>query len=136
MEDQEERQSGWLMVLKDEVIKFFAESPIPGFKYVVEGRDLLERGTWAVFIVIALCLSITWLNDAFEYWDKHPVETTIDQVGLPVHELPFPAITVCDTESLTMPRKNRWKLVEKLLNALELIDPDEELQKIYPGRSL
>ena len=125
-----------LMVLKDEVIRFFSESPIPGFKYVVEGRDLLERVTWAVFIVIAFGYSISTFNDAFEDWEKHPVETTIDEVGLPVHELPFPAITVCDTESLTMPRKNRWMFVEKLLNALELIDPEEELKKIYPGMSI
>ena len=95
----------------------------------------MERVTWSVFIVIAFGYSISTFNDAFEYWEKHPVETTIDEVGLPVHELPFPAITVCDTESLTMPRKNRWKFVEKLLNALELIDPEEELKNIYPGRS-
>ena len=61
------------------------------------------------------------------------METTIDEVGLPVDQLPFPAITVCDKESLKMPRKNRWMLVEKLLNSLELINPMEILMKMYPG---
>ena len=90
--------------------------------------------TWAVFIVATFSITIYAVSNAIEDWDKHPVETTIDEVGLPVHELPFPAITVCDTASLTMPRKNRWKFVEKLLNTLELIDPDEELKRIYPGQ--
>ena len=133
MADQEERQRGLGKVLKDEVTKFFSESPIPGFKYLVEGKDIFERLTWVIFIVTSFSLCIYVINDAFENWDQHPVETTIDGIGLPVHQLPFPAITVCDTESLTMPRKNRWKFVEKLLNTLELIDQDEELKRIYPG---
>ena len=133
MEELEVVQEGLVKVIKDEVIKFFSESTIPGFKYVVQGRDIFERVTWAVFIATAFLVARSTINDAFEDWDKNPVATTIDEVGLPVHELPFPAITVCDTGSLTMPRKNRWKFVEKLLNTLELIDPEEELKKIYPG---
>ena len=136
MGKRENKKYGFWKALKDEVITFFAESTIPGFKYIVKGKDLLERGTWAVFIVAAFSIAIYSINASFEDWDKHPVETTIDEVGLPVHNLPFPAITVCDTKSLTMPRKNRWKFVEKLLNSLELIDPKEELKRIYPGKSL
>ena len=134
MEERQERKRGLVTVLKGEVIKFFSESPIPGFKYIVQGKDLLERVIWALFISAAFGVAIWVLKDAFDDWDNHPVETTIDEVGLPVHELPFPAITVCDTASLTMPRKNRWKFVEKLLNTLELINPDEELKRIYPGQ--
>ena len=134
MEDRKERQRNLRKALKDEVITFFSESPIPGLKYIVEGRSLFERLAWALFMATTISVAICVVHDAFEYWEKHPVETTIDEVGLPVHELPFPAITVCDTASLTMPRKNRWMFVEKLLNALELIDPDEELKRIYPGQ--
>ena len=121
------KKYGFWKALKDEVITFFSESTIPGFKYIVKGEDLFERVTWALFIAAAFCIATYSINASFEDWDKHPVETTIDQVGLPVHQLPFPAITVCDTTSLTMPRKNRWKFVEKLLNSLELIDPIEEM---------
>ena len=38
--------------------------------------------------------------------------------------------------SLKMPRKNRWMLIEKLLNAMELVNPEEELKMMYPGKSL
>ena len=136
MQNQNYKKQGLWKALKDEVTKFFSESTIPGFKYIVQGKDLFERVTWTVFIVAAFSIAIYAVHHAFEDWEKHPVETTIDEVGLPVHELPFPAITVCDTTSLTMPRKNRWKFVEKLLNSLELIDPEGELERIYPGKNL
>ena len=133
MEELEEIEGGFVKAVKDEVVKFFSESTIPGFKYVVIGKDVFERVTWAVFIALAFFYAKNTITDAFDNWERNPVETNIDEVGLPVHELPFPAITVCDTTSLTMPRKNRWKFIEKLLNSLELVDPGEELKKMYPG---
>ena len=120
-------------VVKDEVAKFFAESSIPGFKYIVKGETLLERLTWAIFIAIAFCYAGSVVYETFLDWDQNPVITTIDEVGNSVSQLPFPAITVCDPESLKMPRQNRWKFVEKLLNSLELINPAEELTRFYPG---
>ena len=120
-------------VMKDEVVKFFGESSIPGFKYIVKGQTFLERTTWAVFISIAFCYAGSTVYETFLEWENNPVITTIDEVGLSVSQLPFPAITVCDTESLKMPRQNRWKFVEKLLNSLELINPEKELTRLYPG---
>ena len=120
-------------VLKDEVVKFFGESTIPGFKYVVKGQTLLERTTWAIFIAIAFGYAGNTVYQTFLDWDNNPVITTIDEVGLPVSQLPFPAITVCDIASLKMPRRNRWNLIEKLLNSLELINPEKELTRFYPG---
>ena len=81
-------------MLKDEAITFFSESTIPGFKYIVQGKDLFERATWAVFIAAAFSIAIYAVNHAFEDWDQHPVETTIDEVGLPVHELPLSLIHI------------------------------------------
>ena len=49
-------------------------------------------------------------------WSDIPLQTTIDKVSSPVEKLDFPAITVCDTESLQMPRRNRWMYLEKLLS--------------------
>ena len=120
--------------MKNELASFFSESTIPGFRYVVQGRDWFERITWVVFLTLAFLGTGYIVVEQVRYWDSHPVETTIDEVGLPVDQLPFPAITVCDTDSLKMPRKNRWMFVEKLLNSLEFINPNEVLKRMYPGR--
>ena len=67
-------------------------------------------------------------------WEANPVETTIDEVGLPIQELQFPAITVVDTNSLKMPRRNRWMFLETLLNSLSLSNPSEQMSEMYPGK--
>ena len=120
--------------IKNDVVSFFSESTIPGLKYVVESRIWLERITWGAFLILSFWCTGWILLKQMQYWDSHPVETTIDEVGLPVDQLPFPAITVCDTASLKMPRKNQWMFVEKLLNSLELIEPNEISEKMYPSK--
>ena len=122
--------------IKKDLFAFFSESTIPGFQYVVRGQDWFERITWVVFLVFAFSATAYLVYHQLAYWDSHPVETTIDEVGLPVDQLPFPAITVCDKESLKMPRKNRWMLVEKILNSIELMSPKEMMKKMYPGDNL
>ena len=119
--------------LKKDLVGYFKETTVHGFRYVVEGRNIFERLGWAVFIVAGFSYSCVTVYNAYMYWEKHPVEITIDAIGVPVQELPFPAITVCDTKSLQMPRKNRWMFVEKLLNSLELLNPKEQMEKMYPG---
>ena len=128
-----ERQRELRWELKDNLVGYFSETTVHGFRYVVQGRNLSERTAWIFFIAFGFWYSGTTVYDAYQYWEKHPVETTIDEVGLPVQELPFPAITVCDTASLTMPRKNRWMFLEKLLNSLEVIDPKAQITNMYPG---
>ena len=120
--------------MKKDLVTFFSESTIPGFRYIVHSRALLERIAWGVFLCLAFGCTGMIVVQQMQYWDSHPVETTIDEVGLPVDQLPFPAITVCDKASSKMPRKNRWMLVETLLNSLELINPSDIFKKMYPGK--
>ena len=127
-----DEQSSFGKKIKRDLVAYLSETTVHGFQYVVNARNLLERVVWVIFIGFGFLCSGYIFMDAFQYWDDHPVETTIDQIGLPVHQLPFPAITVCDPASLKMPRKNRWMFVETLLNSLELSDPEEELKKMYP----
>ena len=133
MEERKSDSLPWYKVVKNELTSFFYETTLPGFKNIVSSRALIERVAWAILLPLAFYLAGVIINRQWMYWRDNPVETTIDEVGLPVDLLPFPAITVCDTESLKMPRKNRWMFVEKLLNSLELEHPDEEIKGIYPG---
>ena len=120
--------------LKKDLVAYFTETTVHGFRYVVEGRNRFEQILWIIFIIGGFGYSTYRIYNSYEYWESHPVETTIDQVGVPVTELPFPTITVCDTNALQMPRKNRWMLVETLLNSLELLNPKEQVEKMNPGK--
>ena len=133
MDGRNKKNHSPVLPLKNEIVSFFSESTIPGFRYIVQGRSIVERIAWGVFLVLIFWATWRVVFSKLEYWKTHPVETTIDEMGLPVDQLPFPAITVCDTASLKMPRKNRWMFVEKLLNSLELINPKEIIKRMYPG---
>ena len=129
-----EPPESFFKMAKNEIFSFFSESTIPGLKYVVESRVLVERVAWAILLSLAFYGTATIINKQWADWRSNPVETTIDEMDLPVDLLPFPAITVCDTESLKMPRKNRWMFVEKLLNSLQLDNPKEELKRMFPSK--
>ena len=133
MEGRKSNSLPWYKLVKNEFTSFFSETTIPGLKNIVDSKALIERVAWAILLTLAFYLTGAIINRQWMYWRSNPVETTIDEVGLPVDLLPFPAITVCDTESLKMPRKNRWMFVEKLLNSLELEHPDAEIKGMYPG---
>ena len=120
--------------LKNTLIGYFSETTIHGFRYVIEGRNILERLVWIVFIAIGFAFSISIILQAFQSWENDPVQTTIGQVSVPIQELPFPAITVCDTESMQMPRRNRWMFLEELLNVFQLEDSKSLMSKINPGK--
>ena len=128
-----ERLQQLLKKLKNGLVDYCRVTKMHGFKYVVEGRNVFERLFWIIFIIFAFTMWYNIVWNAFQHWEDNPVETTIDAVGLPVHLLPFPAITVCDTKSLQMPRRNRWMFVETLLNSLELTNPKELITEINPS---
>ena len=119
---------------KKTLVDYFKETTVHGFRYIVEGRNVLERLIWGIVILFGFVFSFYAIWQAASHWETHPVETTIDQVGVPVQELPFPAITICDTKSLQMPRRNQWMFIETLLNSLEVTDPQQLIDGIIPGR--
>ena len=136
MNNQPKQERLLWTVLKNDLTSYLSETTVHGFRYVTEGRTIFERLIWVLFIALGFGYSIIIISEAFESWKNHPVETTISEVSVPVQELPFPAITVCDTESLQMPRRNRWMFLEKLLNAVQLKNPEKLMKSIYPGRTI
>lgn len=129
-----ERTFRWKEETRKNLVDYFSQTTVHGFRYIVEGRNILERLIW--FVCIVSCFVYTFLTiwNAFSYWETHPVETTIDQVGVPIHELPYPAITICDTKSLQMPQRNQWMFIETLLNALEVTNPQQLIGGMTPGK--
>ena len=129
-----EKKFSWKREAKKSLMDYFSETTVHGFRYIVEGRNILERLVWLIFIVFGFGYSFYVIWQALDYWATHPVETTMDQVGVPIQELPFPAITICDTKSLQMPQRNQWMFIETLLNSLEVTNPQELIDGTTPGK--
>ena len=122
-----------LLELKNDVVGYFSETTVHGFKYVVQGRNIYERMAWLAVIAIGFALCSVLIIGSSQVWRSDPVQTTLDQVSIPVHNLPFPAITVCDTESMQMPRRNRWMFLENILNTMEMKNISQLVEDMFPG---
>ena len=117
--------------IKVDICSYFTETTVHGFRYIVEGRDNVERICWAIVIVTGFILSALLIQQSFANWENTPLQTTIETVSLPIEKLDFPAITVCNPDSLKMPRRNRWMFLEKLLKWAETKGPNEREGKFF-----
>ena len=134
MKEKSEHRQGRLDDIKRDVADYFTGTTVHGFRYVVQGRSLLERVVWALFILLGFWFCCQSVYKLYEHWEGRTVETTIDEIGLHIQELPFPAITMCDTQSQKMPRRNRWMLLETLLNSLSLNENKAQTNELFPGK--
>ena len=85
--------------MKNNAIEYFSETTVHGFKYLAEGRNTYEKLAWLVVIIVGFTLCAVLISGSSQVWSDEPVETTLDELSIPVHKLPFPAITVCDQQS-------------------------------------
>ena len=67
-----------------------------GVFYIFEsGRWILERIFWVIVVIIAILFAATLTWWSYQKWEDEPILTTIHTTGLPIQEIPFPAITIC-----------------------------------------
>lgn len=56
----------------------------------------MYRVYWIIILIVStICCSIQIIN-AFTKWRENPIDVGFDERLVPVSEIPFPAITVCD----------------------------------------
>lgn len=122
------RTSGrsFLRNIKRDIAAYFSETTVHGFQYVVGAQNIFERLLWIALIFIGFVLSGILIQSALTSWSDTPLQTTIEKVSLPIEDIEFPAITVCDTDNLQMPRRNRWMFLEQLLN---WVDAEPEIHE-------
>ena len=100
--------------------EYFRDTTIHGLRYIIEGRNVYEKILWTLLVVTAFTKGGSIIVQTYITWDDEPLQTTIDKMAVPITELPFPAITICDQESLQMPRRNTWMFIEQLLNWVDV----------------
>ena len=72
-----------------------------GIAYLAEdGRPKLEKVFWIVIVLLALVFSYYQCATLYNQWQDDPVITTLDTVSLPIHEIEFPAVTICPQGSI------------------------------------
>ena len=87
-----EDENDMYLRVKDHVFNYFQETTVHGFRYVVEGVNIYERGLWMIFITCAITYAGTLINVSLDENKVNPITTTI--ASKPTNEVPFPAVTV------------------------------------------
>ena len=90
---------------------YFVESSIHGLRYLVDGKNLVEKLCWCLIIVISLYLAGTMISTSIEENEREPILTTIETAS--ITNVPFPAITVAADG-----RANPWGFVQKTFNMM------------------
>ena len=111
---------------KNVVCTYFRETTVHGFRYVVDGANVFERGFWMIVIIASFFVSAQVILSSYRNWANVPLQTTISTASFPIENLSFPATTVCNRESLQMPRRNRRLFIEQLLNSMEADNSEEK----------
>ncbi|KAF3426092.1 hypothetical protein E2986_12150 [Frieseomelitta varia] len=124
--------------LKRYISQFCHETGLHGCKYICDTqRPMIERIAWAITVVSSLCIALGLLKSTLNFFAEHFVLSVIETTHNGIWNYPFPAITVCDinrvslnltqkfVENLTLPPTVTKEFVAqemKLLNEL-----------LYPG---
>ena len=75
MTRKKEHQGVLRQELQKDLVGYFSETTVHGFRYIVEGRNRCERISWLLFIAFGFWYAGVTIYNAYQYWETHPVET-------------------------------------------------------------
>ncbi|XP_076624533.1 sodium channel protein Nach [Colletes latitarsis] len=128
-----------LTTLKKQTMDFCLETGLHGYKYIAEThRPTPVRVAWAVIVITFMCIALVIIKFTFDFYTEHQVSTVIESTQHGIWNYPFPAVTLCNINRMSV--KLTWKLAETLK-----LPPDiskefifEELsllnELLYPGK--
>ncbi len=81
---------------KSHLVGYFRETTVHGFRYVVDGKTILQRLAWVLAIFVAFACATYMSHNSFKEAEENPIVTSV-KVLTPSHvikNIPFPAVTV------------------------------------------
>ncbi len=83
--------------------KYFAETSIHGLKYIAEpGRHIVERIFWLVAVVSFAVTAGYLIYAVIDKWQTSPVLVSFDSKAVPIWEVPFPSMTICNLNKVCL----------------------------------
>ncbi|KAG7203400.1 hypothetical protein KM043_013468 [Ampulex compressa] len=100
-------------ILKKQAGEFCRETGLHGYKYIGQSqRSKPERILWAITVFTSLCCAIVLMKFVWEYYATHPTLTLIESTHHGIWNYPFPAVTICDVNRISLSLTKQ--LVQKL----------------------
>ncbi|XP_068140890.1 pickpocket protein 28 [Drosophila tropicalis] len=90
------RYGSLLSACKGLLLEYSKSTTIHGIRYIFEvHRPIYEKLYWLVFTCISVYFAISLIWDTYLKWQDSPVILGFDETLVPVHQIPFPTITIC-----------------------------------------
>ncbi|KAK9883359.1 hypothetical protein WA026_001534 [Henosepilachna vigintioctopunctata] len=75
--------------------EYCENSSIQGFAHIAKDTVLIERLWWVVMFLLCSAGSIFMVLLILDKWVTTPVLVSFSKAEMPIHEIPFPAVTIC-----------------------------------------
>ena len=111
-----------LKTIKQNISEYFSETSIHGLRYLVDGKNILEKVCWSLVVMVSLYFAGSMILTSIEDNEKAPILTTIETISF--EDVPFPAVTIAADE-----RANPWGFVQKTFNMMEFYEPVDHKHK-------
>ena len=124
-DNQEEAQTDhatFVSTLKSYCEKYFDNTTVHGFSYVLTGENRLERIAWVFLVIFAFMGAFTLIAIYIDEAVADPIAIQLSTI--PVKEIPFPAVTIDSGQ--------QWNVMGFPRKALYTEQPDED----SPGRDM
>ncbi|XP_076376992.1 sodium channel protein Nach [Megalopta genalis] len=128
-----------LTIVKTHTMEFCRTTGLHGYKYIGEShRFMQDRIVWAITVFVSLCIAVVIIQFSYGYYSEHRIYSVIKSTHQGIWNYPFPAVTVCDINrvSLELTRKlvDKLKLPpsvskEFIVNEMKLLN-----ELLYPGQ--
>ncbi|KAI5635502.1 amiloride-sensitive sodium channel domain-containing protein [Phthorimaea operculella] len=120
---------------KKDFREYLLTSTLHGLHYIGEKKlTWFERFFWLVAFTMSFTIALIFIMNIYDKWRQSPMIVSINPVNMPLSELPFPAITICNVNQAKKSVAARYKeagdsVDTKLLESLcsEKDESDAEL---------
>ncbi|XP_063394136.1 sodium channel protein Nach-like [Cydia fagiglandana] len=88
--------------LASKFVEFCNRTDLHGYKYIVmEDINMPERSLWALAVVLSVGVAAYFVVTAYRWYARNPIVTVIESTHGPVWDVPFPAVTICDLNTIS-----------------------------------
>ena len=109
--------------------QYLESTTVHGFAYLHGRNSYCARIFWTCIIIAGFSIAGWMIFSSVVDWETNQTITTLESIATPIQKVQFPTVTVCPHED--SPPDN-WSFLEKILNSIDLSDPNLRNDIINP----
>ncbi|XP_065348977.1 sodium channel protein Nach-like [Cloeon dipterum] len=118
------------LVLWRQFCKYCSCTALHGYQYITEpGRPLIERIIWLLCHCCAITVASVMIYATWTRYSQSPTATAVETTNFPVWKVPFPAVTICDPNQVTV--SNAVKVAQRMSEGNKALEA--EILSAFPN---